>query len=181
LISLIAEQPIVVSIMLGLVGLGLVYGWLQTGKTATAICGLIALLLIPVAFYVASIWVTDREQIRQVVFDAAGAVQSNEPEKAVELIASDQYRQQAIGLLRGLHFDRAVVTGEREIRVDSQTFPPTAVVDINVRVEATNRFTVLRRLILDFEKIDGQWKVVSYEHLDPINGRDQYSNLKLPP
>jgi hypothetical protein len=167
--------------MLGLLGLGLLYGWLQTGKKATAICGAVALLLIPVAFYVASVWVTDRESIRQSVLEAAANVQSNQPDKAVELIGDERYRQQALALLRGLHFERAVVTGEREIRIDNETFPPTAMADINVRVEVANRGTAFRRLILDFEMIDGQWKVVSYEHLDPINGRDQFSNLKLPP
>ena len=52
--ALLAEQPLIVSLMLGTFAVGLIFGWLQTGKKAAAVAGLIAASLIPVAWVVAS-------------------------------------------------------------------------------------------------------------------------------
>ena len=42
--TLLAEQPLIVSVMLGALSAGLLFGWLQTGKTAGCVAGLIMAL-----------------------------------------------------------------------------------------------------------------------------------------
>ncbi len=43
--TLLAEQPLIVSLMLGALSVGLFFGWLQTGKRQAAIAGLVFALL----------------------------------------------------------------------------------------------------------------------------------------
>ncbi len=52
--TLLAEQPLILSLMLGVLAVGLIYGWLQTGTKAVGLCGLIVAALIPVAWVIAS-------------------------------------------------------------------------------------------------------------------------------
>ena len=54
--TLLAEQPLIVSLMLGVLSAGLLFGWLQTGKKPAAIAGLVCVSLIPVAWLVAALW-----------------------------------------------------------------------------------------------------------------------------
>ena len=62
--TIIAEQPLVSAGLLAVVAGAIIFGWLQTGKKPALVAGLLLLSLIPLAFVVASSWVTDREQIR---------------------------------------------------------------------------------------------------------------------
>lgn len=184
--TLLAEQPILVAIMLGVIGLGLLFGWLQTGKRAAALAGLVALVLIPVSWSVSLRWVTDRELIREAIRSTAEAVERNDRASAVSIIADPRYRELALAELPRFEFAEARVTGERHIRVQEDAFPPTAEADINVRVEVSGRglgagrITVPRRLILKFEKFGEDWKVMEYQHRPIVGGPDQFSKPLVP-
>ena len=65
---MIAEEPLIVSLMLGAMGFGLLYGWLRTGNKPVAVAGLIFVALIPLAWFVANQVETDREQIEHLIY-----------------------------------------------------------------------------------------------------------------
>lgn len=179
--TLLAEQPIIVSLMLGALAAGLVYGWMQTGKAAAGIAGLIMLLLIPLAWLLASYWVTDREQIELLIERTAVAVAANEHEQVLAVIGDPRAEAQARAELPNYQFDEARVTGIREIVILDDTYPLEAEADLNVRVDVSHRggrfrnVRAPRRLILTLQKQNEEWKVIAYEHLPVVGGPDQFS------
>ncbi len=78
MMRLIAESPLIVAVVLGVLAAALIYGWLQTGRKPLAIIGLIVACLIPIAWIVSENWVTDREQIEQLIYQTADAVEAND-------------------------------------------------------------------------------------------------------
>lgn len=184
MLDIIAEQPIVLCIGLAVLAAALLFGWLQTGRFALAIAGLVCVLAMPLGWWCSINWVTDREQIRRVIVQTAAAVEANDPPTAAAVIADDKYRQMALLELPRFTFEEARMTGERSIEVDDSLFPPTAEADILVRVKLTGRgfgtVTVPRRLILGFEKIDDQWRVMTYQHLPVVGKADGFSNTLTP-
>ena len=184
--SLLAEQPLLVSILLGLFAVTLVYGWLQTGKKAAAILGLLTLLLIPLAWVVASYWVTDREAITEVIDQTADAVERNDHAAVLEVIGDSQTRQQAEVELPNYIFNFARVNKIRSIHLIEGTFPPEADVDMSVKVSVSDKRGRLgnlegpRRLILRFQKIDDRWLVMDYRHLPIVGGPDGFSAVSQP-
>ena len=177
--DLLAEQPLMVSLMLGTFAVGLIFGWLQTGKTAAAVAGLIAASLIPLAWVVASQWQTDREQIESLIYEIADAVERNDHDTAVKVIGDSQTRARARQELSNWKFDLARVNKISSIDVIEGTFPLEADVNMSVKVNVTGRgvrnVRVPRRLILKFEQRDETWVLTDYRHMPIAGGPDQYS------
>ena len=137
--SLLAEQPLLVSLMLGALSAALFFGWLQTGKRQAAAAGLVFALLIPVAWIVASMWETDREQIETLIYSIADAVERNDVETAVQIIGDPDTKARARAELANYHFDMAAVNKIRSIDVIEGTFPQEADVDLSVKVDVSDR------------------------------------------
>ena len=116
--AMLAEQPLLVSVLLGVLAGGLIYGWLQTGKKAAAVAGLILLLLIPVAWLVASRWETDREQIESLIYEIADAVERNDHEAAVKVIGDAKTKEQARQELSNWTFHLAAVNNISSININ---------------------------------------------------------------
>lgn len=179
--TLLAEQPLLVSLMLGALAVGLIYGWLQTGKKGAAVAGLIAVLLIPAAWVIASMWVTDREQIRALIYEIADAVERNDHDAAVRVIGDPQTKAMALAELKRWRFQRAAVNRIRSIDIIEGTYPLQADVDMSVKVTVSQvqgsirDFNVPRRLLLKLEKVDDDWLVIQYQHMPIVGGPDQYS------
>ena len=181
--KLLAEQPLIVSLMLGASSAAMLFFWLQSGKPPAAIAGAVLALLIPVAWIVASRWETDREQIESLIYSIADAVERNDVETAVQIIGDPATRDKARVELNRFTFDMAAVNKIRSIDVIDGTFPPEADVDMSVKVDVSHnsgqfrKIRVLRRLLLRLEKSNDLWKVTDYRH-SPITGQpDQYSTL----
>jgi ketosteroid isomerase-like protein len=182
--TLIAEQPLLLSLMLGVLATGLIYGWLQTGKRGFGIGGLGVFVLIPVAWLVSEYWVTDREQLRELIFETADAVESNDIERAVLVIGKrhPQLVARAKAELANYEFRQASVNQIRRINVDANALPTRAEVELIAGVDVTSRrgqFSAKtpRRLTLQFEKqSDGQWAVVEYSQGPVIGDRDAFSS-----
>ncbi len=180
--TLIAEQPLMVSLMLGAVAAGLIYAWLQTGKKAAAIGGLVAALLIPVAWVIADRWVTDREQIRELIHDTAEAVQNNEFELVYNVIGDAKTKAQARSELPNYTFKIAKVGSIQNISMVDGTYPPEAVVELTASVTLSDRrgrfqeLRVPRRLVLKLHKIDDDWLVIAYRHMPIMGNPDRFSD-----
>ncbi|NND98414.1 MAG: hypothetical protein HKN47_13920 [Pirellulaceae bacterium] len=174
--DLLAEQPLLTSLMVGLVAAALLYGWLQSGKKPLAAAGFLMALMIPVIWVIAGEWETDREQIEAAIVATAAAVEANDHELAVEFIGDKETRQQALAELPKYVFDRVKVSGV-SINIDPNSRPPQADVDMTASVNASDKrgqfqnMRVPRRVLLTFEKnTAGRWVVVDYNHM-PIGGR----------
>ncbi|MEM6364718.1 MAG: hypothetical protein AAF539_05685 [Planctomycetota bacterium] len=202
--TLIAERPLIVAFMLGILAAAMIYGWLQTGRRPLAIAGLMVLALIPVSWIVAERWVTDREQIEQLIHDTAEAVQTNNHNTVLGVIGDDATRRQAAMELPRYEFSVAEVTSIREITVLTGTLPLEAEVDINVKVVVSDKrgslknIRVPRRVQLTMEKrypagvtdrgsssaqpsgSDGSWVVTGYQHLPIIGKPDGFTTRPVP-
>jgi ketosteroid isomerase-like protein len=179
--SLLAERPLLTSVMLAAMAFGLIYGWLQTGKKPVGIAGVVFLMLIPLAWVIASRWETDREQIESRMHEIAAAVEANDHDAAVAIIADPTTRAQAKAELRRWTFQVARVNQIRSIELIAGTFPPEADADIVAKVELSGTssgqtYRVPRRLILKFQKNGDQWQVIDYQHLPIVGGPDRFSN-----
>ena len=179
MITMIAERPIMVAIALLVIGLAVLFAWLQSGRRELLITAAVVLVLIPMEFVVAAKWKTDREAIREMIHETASLVERNDFDGAIEVIADEKYRRMASMELPRFQFSEARMTGERSITVDPSGGTTTAEADINVRVKVAaggmGEMTIPRRLVLDLEKFDDDWMVVGYRHLPVVGGPDGYS------
>ncbi|MDA8746180.1 hypothetical protein N9N28_16260, partial [Rubripirellula amarantea] len=154
----LAEQPWIVSIMLVALGVAAISAWLQTGKKPLAVIGGLCFLLIPGAFALASSWVTDREAVEAVIYEAAAAVEANDHQAAVAFIGDEKSKQMALAELPRFKFSMARVNRLDSIIVRDEGLPKTADVDMSVKVDVSGsrgglqNVRVLRRLQLEFEK-----------------------------
>lgn len=180
--SLLAEQPWLVTLMLGSLVAGLIAAWTQTGNKIALIAAPVIALLIPAAWTLAAHWQTDREQVRDLIYEIADAVEQNDHERVLAVVGDSQTRQRARSELQNWVFNVAEVNRIRSIDVVAGSIPKVANVDMTVKVDLrqrkgrgmTARFP--RRLILKFEKAADQWKVVEYRHLSPV-GKDRFSEV----
>lgn len=182
--SLLAESPVLSTLMLATLGFGLIYGWLQTGKKAVAIAGLVCVALIPVAWLIADRWETDREQIESRIYEIADAVEANDHDLAVSIIADNATRAQARNELRRYVFDLADVNKIRSIQIIEGTIPLEADVDMSVKVDVRQvnggqTFRVPRQLILRFVKQGDAWMVTDYQHMPITGGPDQFTSQPI--
>ncbi len=179
---LIAEEPLIVSLMLGAMGFGLLYGWLRTGNKPIALAGLVFVALIPLAWFIANQVETDREQIQRLVYTLADAVERNDHDSAVTVIADPELEARARLELRNWTFDLAKVTQINKIRVIDDTFPPQADIEMMVKVKvsgtgsnALQNAQIPRKLLLNMEKEGDDWLITEYQHLPIIGGPDKFS------
>ena len=180
--TLIAERPILTSIGLGLMSVLFLFAWLQSGRREPLIGAAVFAALIPLAFYVASVWITDRERITTILHDTAADVAANRVGEAVDVVADETKRSTAAALLSRFNFTEARVTGIRSIDVNDDYFPPTATSDILAKISLSGggigSQTIPRRLILQWEKQNDQWRVVDYEHLPVVGKADNFSGIR---
>jgi hypothetical protein len=182
--TLLAEQPLVSSLLLAMLGSAMIFGWMQTGRRGPLVAGLLTLLLIPGAFVLASYWVTDRELITAAIYRTADAVSNNDIDRAIEVIEPSRREQVASARadLQRFRFDEARVNKLRTIDLLDNSVPPKAEVDMSVTVVVSDKRgqitqqTVPRRVILQFQKsTSGEWLVHDYNHMPIIGSPDAFS------
>lgn len=179
---LLAEEPLIVSLMLGAMGFGLLYGWLRSGNKPAAIAGLVFVALIPLAWFIADRVETDSEQIERLIYTLAEAVERNDPDSAVAIIADPNLESRARLELQNWTFELAKVTRINEIRVSNDTYPPQADIEMMVKVRVTGKSDraiqnaqIPRKLLLTMEKDGDDWLITEYQHLPIIGGPDKFS------
>ena len=183
--TVLAEQPLLIAIMIGIVAAALAYGWLQTGDRRIAFSTLGAACLIPVPFVIAGSIITDRERILETIYSTATAVEQNDHETAVSVIADPDVRQRALAELPNFEFHRIRVRNVM-IKMIEGSLPAEAEVDIDASVLASQtrgslkNVRVVRRIILTFQQQhDGTWMVTDYTHLS-LNGQaDNFTPKRL--
>lgn len=179
--TILAENPVLISIMIAAVVAGLLYGWMQTGDKRVGIAALIVALLIPAAYLLSESIVTDREKILDAIYTTAAAVEQNDHTTAVMVIGDNATRQRALDELPKYEFHRVGVRNV-QIKMVSGSIPPEATVDLDASVRASmvrggmQNISVPRRVILTFKKqSDGAWVVTDYTHMPLTGGADQFT------
>lgn len=181
--TILAESPLMLSIMIGVVTLALAYGWMQTGNRLVGLAAFGTLLLIPAAIYLTHILVTDRERILEAIETTVAAVEANDHESAVQVIVDPATRARALAELPRFEFER-VRARNIQVKLVQGSDPPEATVDLDASVTVSlarsgiKQQRVPRRVFLTFQKQgDDQWRVIDYSHQPPIGGPDAYSSL----
>jgi hypothetical protein len=182
--TLIAEQPLMMAVLLGVIAAAAVFGWLQTGKRESLLVGLVFVGLIPISWVVSERWVTDREQITAAIYQTAEAVKRNDFDAAIQVIEPQQREliASAKADLSRFRFTEARVNKLRSIEMVIGSEPPEAEVDISVSVTVSDQsgqfqdIRVPRRVVLRFRKSDGaKWYVYNYTHMPIAGTPDIYS------
>lgn len=183
--TIFAENPLMISIMIGIVVIGLLYGWLQTGDKRIAFAALVATLMIPAAYYLADAIETDREKILRAIYTTVRAIEQNDHESAVQVIGDRATRQRALNELPRYEFHRIGVRNI-EIRIVQGSFPLEATADLDASVTASlsngamKNIRVPRRVILTFQKQpDESWLVTDYTHRPLIGKADNFTPNRI--
>ncbi len=183
LTRLLAEQPILLSLLLAVVAGACLYAWLQTAHKAALAAGLICLALIPGGWYLADAWTTDREAILARLEEAAKAINRNDFETVYTLIAPSRPETlaQARNELPQYEFRKAKIGQIRSLQFVQGALPPEAIVDATASVVVSQKgggisdAKVARRVMLRFRKQNDRWYVTDYTHLPILGGPDQFS------
>ena len=189
--SLLAERPLVLSLLLGVLACGSLWGWLQTGQRPALAVGLVAFAGIPLVWVIAAYWVTEREQIVALIHEVAANVEANDHERVLAVIGHPQLRRRAETELQNFDFSQATVQRIRRIDVIDGTFPRQADAELLVKVTVVQhggqlgQITVPRRLMLKLEKrgdagVPQDWVVIGYQHGPPGGGGDPFSSRSVP-
>ncbi len=187
--ELLAEKPLVLSLMIAAVVAVLVTLWLKDGRRLSLAAAVACGLLIPAAWWLADRLVTERERIEEIIDDVAAAIQANDHDAAVRFLASDDLKARAENELSRYRFDTARVNRLRRIDLFDDSFPPEAEVELTVTVEVSERsgpvknVRVPRKLILRFLKVGKHpghggkdWRVSDYAHYPVVGRVDNYSS-----
>lgn len=177
--KLFAEQPVLLSVLLGLLAAALLYAWTRSGQRAMGIAAGVLLLLIPVAWIVAGAIVTEEEEIRAMLARVAEDVEANRFEQAYLAIhpGQEEVLRRAKSELPRYTFSRARIANFRTVRLLDGTDPPQAIADLTAGVTLSTKNGALqgqkisRRLILHLEKTPSGWKVIDYDHRPLIGPR----------
>lgn len=181
--QILAEQPLITSLALAALGFGCLYGWLQTGKRAAAMLGIVFLLCIPPAIWLAHYWQTDREQVIQMINQTAAALSDNDVTRAISVIdpAIPGLRAQAENELARYEFKWVSIGQFRSIVFVDAADPPEALVDVTAnallasRAHGFGETRISRRVIFRCRKYRERWFVSEYTHLPVIGGPDGYT------
>ena len=171
----IFEEPLPIVVISAVLGVALAIGFVKTGQkwllVALAAVVVLAIALLALERSV----VTDREQVEQVLFQIAKAVEQNDIDQALRHISPDAPGvDHANSELRKINFREVDIKPNLEIEVFADRTPPTAQTRFNVVVVAdagfggTDRYP--RFVEATFVKEGDRWLVSDYAHYEPTRG-----------
>jgi hypothetical protein len=182
--ELFAESPILLASILGSLAIASFFGWLKHGTRPALVVALLFFLLIPAGLLLERRWVTDREEIRQLIESATKNLEIGDYETVLKMLdpTSGNVLENARGELPRFKFDEARVTSYRSIEINPKMTPPEAIADFSVILAISDdRFLknqrLPRRLRVAFRKKADGWKVIALEHFPPIGKSDSYSTI----
>jgi hypothetical protein len=175
MITTLLENPWPI-LAIGILAVALAVGaMVATGKKAFLAAALGVVVL--VAGLLALEWTveTDVEQVEQALFDLAADVERNDVDAVVARISPQavRLRQEARSQLAAVTVRRVGIKSNLEIAVYPKRNPPLAEARFNVVITGDVSGSGLggdypRYFVCNFRNEDGQWRLYSYENLDPI-------------
>lgn len=174
--SLFFESPV----LLGSIGLAVtllaLFAWTQVSDPVAQKISLrvgIATLLLSIAAVFISLQVkTETERITERMHAAASALESNNHSQILGFVHPNapELKSRAQALLNRISFSDARVTRIKQIQVNNDSSPPTAIAEINVVVEAEDVARIPRFVKVYFMKQREEWYVRDYEDFNVAEG-----------
>ncbi|GAB5405805.1 MAG: hypothetical protein Aurels2KO_40360 [Aureliella sp.] len=173
--SILFESPV----WLGMVGFACAavagYFWSQTGSKPALISAIVLAVLTIVGVMVNLAVDTDRETISKLLDEAALKLKANDHDAVLDYLhpAAGGAVQRAKAEIARFEFSDARVTRIKDITVNWENSPPTALAEFNAVVKvSTQGFSgnAARFVKLYFHRKDDRWLVVDYEHASPTEG-----------
>lgn len=181
--TLVAERPILLSLILLALAAAVAFVWVQVGKPFLMYLAGLILLLVPIGIYASIVLETDRESLTRTIREVAAAVESEDYERVYSFI--DPQAKEALRLaqmeLPSYEFTSARVTAFREFDIRNDLDPTQAIVELVANVIVSSRTAnfgqarVVRVVIIKFRKTGDQWKAVEYTHHKFPKGPDSHS------
>lgn len=168
MVTVLLEQPWIVGAVGTILTVVTLYGWTQTGNEIAFKTG-IGFAVGSILLMILNLWiVTDAEQVRSWLIEAAAELESNQADKVVRRLSpnhSDRVAN-AAERLKMVKFTVARITKIHSVKVDYQGANPIAYVRMNVFVEAESAGMsgkVPRWVGLTIEKKGKEWLIVDFE------------------
>ncbi len=168
MVTVLLEQPWIVGAVGTILTFVTLYGWTQTGNEIAFKTG-IGFAVGSILLMILNLWiVTDAEQVRSWLIEAAAELESNQADKVVRRLSpnhSDRVAN-AAERLKTVKFTVARITKIHSVKVDYQGANPIAYVRMNVFVEAESAGMsgkVPRWVGLTIEKKGKEWLIVDFE------------------
>ena len=150
--------------------------WIKGGYSA-ALYSALAFFLLTIVLLILNLQVTThREEVQDVISQVAAAVKRNDLEGVLKYVHASRSAalNRAKAELPNYHFSEARITGIKQIEINSETNPPSAIAEFNVAVDVTAHnqpFTGIRRFVrCYFLRTGDKWLVSDYEHFEPTYG-----------
>ncbi len=172
MVRLLAESPLTIALSGGLIAAILFVIWLQASHRLVLIAFCVVVAATAGLVGLERLWVTDREQLNQTLYDLADTVGQKSLDELLTYIHPDAaaVRQTATSEYNHYQLDEVRITQVWETEI---TDPEHAVVKFNVIVVGGTRSgdiagqRVARYVIVWFQKHQGAWKVAGYSHHGP--------------
>ncbi len=168
MVTVLLEQPWIVGAVGTILTVVTLYGWTQTGNEIAFKTG-IGFAVGSILLMILNLWiVTDAEQVRSWLVEAAAELESNQADKVVRRLSpnhSDRVAN-AAERIKTVKFTVARITKIHSVKVDYQGANPIAYVRMNVFVEAEGAGMsgkVPRWVGLTIEKKGKEWLIVDFE------------------
>ncbi len=168
MVTVLLEQPWIVGAVGTILTVVTLYGWTQTGNEIAFKTG-IGFAVGSILLMILNLWiVTDAEQVRSWLVEAAAELESNQADKVVRRLSpnhSDRVAN-AAERIKTVKFTVARITKIHSVKVDYQGANPIAYVRMNVFVEAESAGMsgkVPRWVGLTIEKKGKEWLIVDFE------------------
>jgi hypothetical protein len=169
------EDPLPIIVMSAILCVALAVGFIKTGQrwllAALAAVFVLAIALLAIERAV----VTDREQVEEVLFTIAEAVERNDIDEALRHVSPNAPGIHHANVeLRRINFREVDIKPNLEIEVFADQIPPTAETRFNVVVIAdvglggADRYP--RYVEATFVKDGDRWRVNDYQHFEPTRG-----------
>ncbi len=119
---------------------------------------------------------TEEEKIRRTLFEAAQAIEGGNYDALAEYIhpREEGLRRIAQAELSTYAINRVAIKSNLIVQIDHTKSPPRAIAKFNVVVQGSDPSSLIgtrnvpRYVILTYEKLGDEWKVIELSHYDPL-------------
>lgn len=178
--NLILENAVLIGVLGGAITGLIAFAGYQLSQmrllTGAAACGALTVALVALSVAIE----TDREQIRRTMQEIAETIQENDHEGLFSFFHPNASAgvQHAKSEVPGYKFLQASVSSIRDIIVNSQTRPPTAITEFIAAFKVSSddpqaygaEVNARRFVKVYWMKLDERWLVQDYEHAEFMQG-----------
>lgn len=176
------ENPFPVLIV-GILTLGFLIAAFVISPHRGWIWGMVPVVLVVGVFFLYdAMVVTPREEVTAVVDEGIAALEANDTDRILKILKSDLANRTRARVMWA--FANFTITSAKandlQITVNELTVPPTATAEFFGAVRFNDKGKLLGmdryacKMVVYFEKLNGEWKIVNHEERSPLDGQREY-------